>query len=88
MDRLLLRPSEAAEMLGISRSKIYELLAERRVPSVRIGDRLRIPIDGLRRWVSDAHRDLPQVDSPVVEGVQARASGQATGGGSRDAEAS
>ena len=27
MDRLLLRPAEAAETIGIGRSKVYELLA-------------------------------------------------------------
>ena len=27
MDRLLLRPAEAAEAIGIGRSKVYELLA-------------------------------------------------------------
>ena len=32
MDRLLLRPAEAAETIGIGRSKVYELLASGDLP--------------------------------------------------------
>ena len=35
MDRLLLRPAEAAEAIGIGRSKVYELLASGDLPSIR-----------------------------------------------------
>jgi excisionase family DNA binding protein len=48
---LLLRPSEAALMLGISRSKLYELLAAEEIPVVRIGRCVRIPTTALRAWV-------------------------------------
>jgi excisionase family DNA binding protein len=41
MDKLLLTPMEAAEVLGVGRSKLYELLATGRLPSVRL--------DGCRR---------------------------------------
>ena len=37
MDRLLLRPAEAAEAIGIGRSKVYELLASGDLPSIRVG---------------------------------------------------
>ncbi len=37
MDRLLLRPAEAAEAIGIGRSKVYELLASGDLPSIRSG---------------------------------------------------
>jgi excisionase family DNA binding protein len=36
-NRLLLRPAEAAELLGVGRSKLYALLAARELPSVRVG---------------------------------------------------
>lgn len=49
--RLLLRPREAFEMIGISRSKGYTLLAEKSIPSIRIGKSIRIPIDSLQEWV-------------------------------------
>src|SRR5918996_1157794 len=36
MDRYLLRPDDAAHVLSIGRSKLYELLASGRLPSVTI----------------------------------------------------
>ena len=49
MEKLLLRPVEAAEAIGISRSKIYELLASGELPSVRIGASVRVPVEALDR---------------------------------------
>ena len=51
MERLLLRPTEAADAIGIGRSKVYELLKHRQMPSVQVGGRLRVPADRLRQWV-------------------------------------
>ena len=53
MERLLLRPNEAADLLGLWRSKVYELLAIGEIPSVRVGGLTRIPADALRRWILD-----------------------------------
>ena len=50
-DRLMLRPSEAAEALGVSRSKAYELIASGEIPSVHVGGCLRVPLDALRAWI-------------------------------------
>jgi excisionase family DNA binding protein len=50
-DRLLLRPTEAAEAIGIGRSKVYELLASGELPSIRIGASVRVPVDALRAWI-------------------------------------
>ncbi len=52
MEKLLLRPVEAAEAIGISRSKIYELLASGELPSVRIGASVRVPVEAL--WCQNA----------------------------------
>lgn len=51
MINLLLTPEDAAEMLSISRSKLYELLAAGEVESVRIGGSRRIPVDALEDFV-------------------------------------
>ena len=51
MDKLLLRPLEAAEAIGIGRSKVYELLASGELPSLRIGGSVRVPVDKLREWI-------------------------------------
>jgi excisionase family DNA binding protein len=40
---LLLRPDQAAELLGISRSKVYALVADGRLPAVRLTGSVRIP---------------------------------------------
>ena len=51
MEKLLLKPTEAAEVLGVGRPKVYELLAARVVPSVKLGGSVRVPADALRAWV-------------------------------------
>lgn len=50
-ERLALRMNEAAEVLGISRSKAYELARRGEIPVVRIGHSVRVPVNGLRRWL-------------------------------------
>jgi excisionase family DNA binding protein len=52
VDKMLYTPTEAAQVLSISRSTIYLLMARGDVPSVRIGSSRRIPVDGLRRYVT------------------------------------
>lgn len=52
MDRLLLRPSEVADSLGIGRSKAYELIAAGVIPSIRLGkSSVRVPSAALRAWI-------------------------------------
>jgi len=51
MDRLLYRVHEAADMLGISRAKAYELVTTARLPSVMIDGSRRIPAEELRAYV-------------------------------------
>ncbi len=53
MEKLLLKPMEAAEMLGIGRSRTYEMLAQGELPSIRIGRSVRIPVDALQLWIRE-----------------------------------
>ncbi len=54
-DVLMVRPVEAAAMLSISRSSVYELIASGALPSVRIGGRMvRVPVAAIRRMVDQA----------------------------------
>ncbi len=48
---LLLTPEQAAAAIAIGRSKMYELLAEGTIESVRIGSRRRIPAAALEDFV-------------------------------------
>lgn len=50
-ERLLLRPEEAADVLGIGRSKLYVLLADGAIESVHIGTCRRIPLEALHGYV-------------------------------------
>jgi excisionase family DNA binding protein len=64
-----LRPAEAAELLSISRSKAYELIAAGVLPSVRVGGSVRVPAGQLHAWIDqhiatdddhEANRPMPQ----------------------------
>ena len=48
---ILLTPTEAATALGIGRSKLYELLREGRLRSIRIGTCRRVPSAALDEFV-------------------------------------
>ena len=52
-DRLLLRPEEAAELTGLGRTTIYELMRSGELRSINVGRARRIPRVELERWVSE-----------------------------------
>lgn len=52
MEKILLKPTEAAESLGISRAKTYELIASGEIPSVKIGASRRVPVAALQAWIA------------------------------------
>ena len=56
MERLLLKPSEVTQILGIGRSLVYELIARKEIPSVRIGRCIRIPNEALQQWINDKQK--------------------------------
>jgi len=47
----LLNADEAAQLLHVPRSTLYELVRSRHLPHVRIGRGLRFTRDDLARWV-------------------------------------
>jgi excisionase family DNA binding protein len=48
---LLLRPEEAARLLAIGRSKLFELLASGELASVRIGRLRRVPLRAVEEFI-------------------------------------
>jgi excisionase family DNA binding protein len=52
-DRLLIGVSEAAQMLSVSKSKLYELINQGMVPAIKVGHSLRIPVEQLRKWIAE-----------------------------------
>ena len=50
--RLLFKPEEAAATLGVSRARLYELMARGDVRSVKIGSLRRVPAVDLEAYVT------------------------------------
>jgi excisionase family DNA binding protein len=56
--RLLLRIPEVMTMLGLGRTKIYELIGSGDLPVIRVGKAVRIPVTALEKWVEERqHRE-------------------------------
>jgi len=51
MDKLLLTPEEAAEALGVGRSRVYDLMRTRQLPSVRIGKSRQVTVAAVHAYV-------------------------------------
>lgn len=49
-DRLL-KVKEVAEVLGLGKSKVYEMMQAGELPVVRIGTARRVPLLELQRWI-------------------------------------
>lgn len=64
MEKLLLRPVEVSELLGIGRSRAYELIASGVLPSIRIGSSVRVPVDSLKAWIENQSQEAPS--APVA----------------------
>ena len=61
MPPLLVRVEEAARMLSLSRSTIYEMMDCGELPSVRRGGARRIPLAALQAWVE--RQTIPAIDT-------------------------
>ncbi|MDQ4033099.1 MAG: helix-turn-helix domain-containing protein [Actinomycetota bacterium] len=60
MERVLLTPMEAAEALCIGRTKVYDLIRNGDLISVKIGKLRRVPVDAVREY---ARRQLAEVSA-------------------------
>jgi excisionase family DNA binding protein len=47
----LLRVTEAAQLLALSRTKVYEMAERGQIPVVRIGTAVRVPRRKLIEWI-------------------------------------
>ena len=65
----LLRPTEVAERLGVSRSWLYAAAGDGRIPSIRLGGPdgpLRFVPGDLEAWIDDARAAWRPVDARAV----------------------
>ena len=46
-------PREAARALGISHTHVYRMIASGELPSARLGRRIVVPTDALKKWLKD-----------------------------------
>ena len=74
--QLLLRVSEVARVLGISRQRAYQLVADGTLPHTRIGPRtIRIPRAALEAWLAvHAERSVDALRAQPVHTTTDRAS--------------
>jgi len=49
--RLAISVSEAAQMLGISRARLYPLISRGEIPSFKIGGRRLVPVKALESFI-------------------------------------
>jgi excisionase family DNA binding protein len=59
MDKLLVSPEEAADLLGVGRSTVYDLMRTLALPSVKIGRARRISTAALRDFVAQLAPSVP-----------------------------
>src|SRR5438128_965052 len=63
-----MRAEEVARTLGLSRSKIYQMMSGGALPTVRVGRAVRVPKAELRDWVAHPSRRTAHVAfTPVVD---------------------
>ncbi|MBE3066321.1 MAG: helix-turn-helix domain-containing protein [Chloroflexi bacterium] len=53
MGERLLKPSDAAEILQVSKAHAYVLMKRGEIPSVRIGKIVRVRLEDLERYINE-----------------------------------
>lgn len=51
VDKLAYSTTETAEVLGVSRPVVYQLMKQASFPSFKVGSRTLVSVEGLRAWV-------------------------------------
>lgn len=54
LQRIAVSPTEAALMLGISRSKVYELMDGGQLRNIKLGGRRLIPVSAINQLFTEA----------------------------------
>ena len=64
---LLLNVKQLVDLMGVSDSSIYELIQEDDFPSLRIGKRIVVPKEELRKWIATHERSVGMLNTPYVK---------------------
>ena len=71
VEPLLYRPAEAAAVLRVSPSKLYELMISGEVPWMRLGAVRRVPVEAIRQLAGGSHPRVPQIEPLFYRPVEA-----------------
>lgn len=52
-NRITISTKEAAQMLGVSLPTMYELVHIEGFPSIRVGKKILVSVEGLKHWVNE-----------------------------------
>jgi excisionase family DNA binding protein len=66
IDERLLRAPEVAQILGLGRSKVYDMMQSGELPVVHIGRAIRVPMQALQAWIRG--RTIAALQSEDVDG--------------------
>ena len=81
--RVLLRPSEAAAALAISRASLYALLQRGEIPSIKLGASRRIAVADLETYVArlraECDGNAPVAPAPAAASANPSDRGDQTG---------
>lgn len=50
---LLVKPLEAARLIGVGKNVLYQLLAQGEIRSIKLGHSRLVPVTELRRWIAE-----------------------------------
>lgn len=63
------RPGDVAPLLGVTKARVYQLITERVIPTVRLGGSIRIPRAAWEAWLAGQSSDALRM---VRSGEEAR----------------
>lgn len=67
LDRLALRPREAAEALGVSERTLRKWMRDEGLPYFRVDGAVRIPVGKLEEWITDRMASQQRCDDVATE---------------------
>lgn len=58
-ERMAYSPGEVADLLGLGKSKIYDMIRRQELPYVKLGSLTRIPRSALETWLRENLKSGP-----------------------------
>jgi excisionase family DNA binding protein len=68
--KILFKLEEVAQMLSVSKSHLYSLIATRRLPTIKLGRVRRVSIIALQQWIEEQSRCEEEIHSITAKKTQ------------------